>query len=172
MKKNIKTVITLFLISGISGLLLNTFNNFTAERIKENYINKIEKIAFSIYEEAESIEIINIDGYEFVVSEIKCFNLDKVEVGSLFEVKGNNKFGSISLLVAIDNNFIKDVRVLSMNQSYGKTAKSFITNNFSEDISFTNLDNLDLKCGATTSAKLIKALLDDVVKVYGDRYEG
>ena len=172
MKKNIKTVITLCLISGLSGLLLYVFNNFTAEKIKENYINKIKTIAFDIYDNSSSIEIVDISGYEFVVSEVKCFNDNQEEVGSLFEAKGKNKFGEISLLVAIENNTIKDVKILSMNQSYSKIAKNFITNNFSDELSFSELEGLDLKCGATSSATLIKALLDDVVKVYGDRYEG
>ena len=172
MNKNIKTVLTLFLISGLSGLLLNIFNNFTAERIEKNYTKKIEKIAKSVFVDTTNIDIISISGYDFVVSEVKCYNNDNVEIGSLFEAKGNNKFGNISLLVAIENNCIKEVKILSMKQSYGKTAKSFIEKTFSDDLAFEYVEGLDLKCGATYSAELIKSLVSDVIKVYGDRYEG
>ena len=98
-------------------------------------------------------------------------------IGYLYQANGNNSFGSISLLVAIKDDLVISVDFLKLDQSYGKIAKENTNKiyNTNDGLLFDvikNYDDIELKCGATSSSTLIQNLVLECIKVYGDSNEG
>ena len=177
MKKNIITVLTLFLITSMSGLLLSVFNNLTSERIEKNNLIKIEKVAKNVFDDTNTINVIEIKDNEAVNKKIECLDINEKVIGYLYQANGNNSFGSISLLVAIKDDLVISVDFLKLDQSYGKIAKENTNKiyNTNDGLLFDvikNYDDIELKCGATSSSTLIQDLVLECVKVYGDSNEG
>jgi hypothetical protein len=177
MKKNIITVLTLFLITSMSGLLLSVFNNLTSERIEKNNLIKIEKVAKNVFDDTNTINVIEIKNNEVVNKKIECLDINEKVIGYLYQANGNNSFGSISLLVAIKDDLVISVDFLKLDQSYGKIAKENTNKiyNTNDGLLFDvikNYDDIELKCGATSSSTLIQNLVLECIKVYGDSNEG
>ena len=168
MKKNVLTVLTLFLITSMSGLLLSFVNGFTSERIEKNNIAKIERIAKEVFDDTNRVEIIELDG-EIVVKKIECYDANEQVCGYLYQANGSNSFGSVNLLVSVKGEEVIRVDFLSLNQSYGKIAKTHVeeTYNGSTHLAFSDVDDVNVKCGASESAKLIKSLVLECIKVHG-----
>lgn len=173
MKKNVLTVLTLFLIASISGLLLFSFNELTVPIIEKNLQLKVEKVAKEIFPNTNSIKSTIIENYVYVTEEIICYNENDEVEGYLYKSYGVNAFGNIILLVGIKNDKVIQVEFLKLDQSYKDIAEMHTNNVYNKtELSFGEIKDVDVKSGASYSSKLIRDMILECSKVFGEKYEG
>ena len=163
--KYIKTAIVLCLICGICAVLIAFINTFTAPKIAENKIKAQDKACSEIYPNMEYEEIA-IDGADEAIEKKWAAKENGVIKGYIYSLNGKNSYGNISLLVGINLDGSTEKVVLTTNtQSYAKTVKKHVNSSYNNG-PVSDLDSIDVKCGATFGATLVKELVTIAVNDY------
>ena len=163
--KYFKTALVLCLICGICALLIASINLLTAPIIENNKIKTQDKACSEIYPNMnyEEVELNNAS------SEIEKKWIAKdgdTLKGYIYSVSGKNSYGNISLLVGINTDGSVERVVLTTNtQSYARVVKNHVADVYNNG-HVTSLDDVDVKCGATYGATLVKELIQVAVNDY------
>ena len=180
MKNYFKTASVLSLIALVCALIIASVYLLTTPMIEANAIKaelETRQAIFEAYDQdkSEELEVSNAAIRSKILAKDKNGN----ELGYLYTVSKANSFGSITLMVAIDNNNnILQVEILELNQSFASTAKEHFQKNYptSKDnviyigikpeetpevgtLTESDFESINTSCGATYSADLIKELV-------------
>ena len=175
-------------ISLFCALVISLFNLLTSPIIKDNNKEKEEKIYKELYSEYDSNyskEIKDLKGVSSDIIKIMEIHDSKDNVlGFVYTVEGKNAYGGISLMVAIEEGPIcKQVEFLSNTESFASKVADHVRNNYPQsesdsitispygkeeqaDISSLDIDDvssIDVKCGATYGATLVKNLVQSAL---------
>ena len=167
-KKYLFTGLTLGAIAMASGLLIAGTNLITRDQIKANEQKTINNGLTSIYEvenlNSNLVELPEDQKFDYVLSsyyEVK--NANNEPVGYAFRTKGSNSYGSISLIVGFNTNYIyQGVAVVENGQSFASTLQKNYLNPLIKE--HKSLNEVDVSCGATFGAKLTRDMINDAYK--------
>lgn len=201
MKNYSKIALVLASIALICAAIIASINLLTSGKIKENEANT----------KASTIEVIYSDfdkdkSFEQSKEDLKALGVeaDSVEsafvakdsndnlIGYVFTVTGKNAYGTISLMVAVEENvngelFVHQVEFLTNDQSYSSTVAEHVKNSYHTigkkkavlnpyssgeaqvigDLSEADINDentVNVKCGATFGATLVRTLVLDALK--------
>lgn len=186
--KNFKISATLGAIALVCALLIALINMVTSPIIAAND-KKTEletcKEIFEAYDEgkSESKSDNDLSGKNSAIQKI-IYAKDSAgsSLGTIYKVSGKNAYGTITLMVGIDaNNSVCQVEFIENGQSFASTVNNHVLANYpsseSTDVhvgaysngntekisalSSSTIDSIDVKCGATYGATLVK----DLVKI-------
>ena len=166
-KSYLKTGLILAAITAICGIMIALLNGVTAPIIEENNYKKEQETLALIFENAtfENLDIIEND------SKINKVYLAKVNdeiLGYVYLVSGKNAYGTIELMIGISDGSVCAVEIITNTQSFSKVVNQYVNDLDNLDINNQNIDDLDVKCGATYGAKLVKELINVAL----DHYQG
>ncbi|MDE7105655.1 MAG: hypothetical protein K2O22_00640 [Anaeroplasmataceae bacterium] len=175
MKKYTLTALVLTLIAGVCAALIACINLLTAPIITKNNDEKKAKLCQEIFEtySAEKSETIT-EGFSSsnVEEVIVAYDASGKFLGYIYTVDGSNAYGEIELLLGITaDSKLAGVRFITNGQSFSSEADSHLNNQYKENMTESDVDNLDLTksdvtAGATYASKLIRSLVksafDDV----------
>lgn len=178
-KKTIKIAAILGCFAAIGGVSIALVNSFTAERIKNNRIEKEEKGLAKVFgslgkcdpkgkKEIESTEKTYLLAYYPVSDTSDESNL----IGRIYSTSGTNSYGGVSLLVGLTSEFaLYNLVVMENTESYAVT---LVENYLNPLIASPNKDNdlNSVKCGATYGAKLVRDMVNEAKKHYETTKEG
>lgn len=178
MKKNLLIASILGSICLVCALLIALIDIATKNKIEQNTreteLATIKEI-FADYDENNS-DVLEASGNinKKILAKDGAGNV----LGYLYNVSGKNAYGSISLMVAIKDDEVIQVEILENTQSFASTVYSYFKNTYpsspdtavhvgaysSTDVTVGNLttgeiENIDVSCGATYGAKLIRDLV-------------
>lgn len=179
MKKNFIISGILAAIALVCALCIAGVNMFTSTIIADNAA-KTEldtcKSIFSDYDDEKSEEIAVDNSY--ITKKVLAKNSSSEELGYLYTVSGKNAYGTITLMVAIQNGKVYQVEFLENGQSFASTVASHVKENYpsSKDevvyplikpsdtpevgaLEGAQLEGIDTSCGATYGANLVKELV-------------
>lgn len=177
MLKNLKIASILGGIALVCAVLIALVNMLTTNTIASNKSKKELATIQAIFEDYDKQEEIKTDG-AYIDKKIKAFDKDGNLLGYLYTVSGKNAYGSISLMVAIVDDSVYQVEFLTNDQSFASTVYNHLKTSYpssadtavhvgaykdsSLDISSLSkeeVENMDVNCGATYGATLIKNLV-------------
>ncbi len=179
MAKNFKIASILGGIALVCALLIALVNMLTANTIASNNEKKELETIQAIFEDydASKSEVQDASG-TYIEKKIKAADSAGTTLGYLYTVAGKNAYGSISLMVAIVDDSVYQVEFLENNQSFASTVFNYLKTSYpssadtavhvgaysTTDISIKSLsksdvENMDVSCGATYGATLIKNLV-------------
>ena len=186
--KNFKISATLGIISLVCALLIALVNMLTSPIIAAND-KKTEletcKAIFAEYNEdsSESKSDSDLSGKnEAIIKIIYAKDSNKTDLGTIYKVTGKNAYGTITLMVGINaDNQVCQVEFIENGQSFASTVNNHVLASYpsseSTDVHVgaysagntekvgtldsANVDSIDVKCGATYGATLVK----DLVKI-------
>ncbi len=179
MAKNFKIASILGGIALVCAVLIALVNMLTAGTIASNNEQKeldtIQAI-FEDYDASKSSTQESSDSY--IEKKIKAADNTGKILGYLYTVSGKNAYGSISLMVAIVDDSVYQVEFLENNQSFASTVYNYLKTSYpssadtavhvgaysATDVSISSLsksevESMDVSCGATYGATLIKNLV-------------
>lgn len=168
MKKYIITASVLTLIAGICAALIACINLVTAPIITKNNQNKKAKLCQEIFETYAAEKSTTItEGFNSNTIEevIVAYDSDGKFLGFIYTVDGSNAYGEIELLLGITEEYkLAGVRFITNGQSFSSEANSHLENQYKENMTETDIDDLDLTksdvtAGATYASKLIRSLV-------------
>ncbi len=169
-KKFDKKFITIGLILGgmaaVAAGILGGVNLLTKDTIAANDLKSQEKALAKVFTDAASYseaKVVDSDAHEYVLKEWEAFKEDKTSIGKIYYTSGKNAYGSVSLMVGIKTDRIANFAVVSNTESYASTLEENYIGKFLADPENTNLDDIDVSCGATYGAKLVKTMCDDAL---------
>lgn len=169
-KLYIKTTLILSLIAGASGAIIGGVNYFTKPLIEENSIQQEKNGLKEIYKNSQFDEVsINTNEFEYIE---KLYEVKKNEslTGRIYKTTGKNAYGQISILTGINIDFsIEKVVLITNTQTYASTVVDFINSTFNSGSEITDVDKIDVNCGATYGAKLIRSMLSEALKDFKRR---
>lgn len=170
LKKVFMIAITLMIVAGLSGALIVCLNMFTEPRIKENEIKLEQKKLQEVYQDAEFIAI---DYQDQTILKVSKAIKDDHTIGYVYKVSGKNAYGKITLLVGVNpNGTTKNVVFIENTESFASTVDEHLTTNYQKDgLDNSLIEGIDVKCGATYGAKLIKELVQTALKHFVDNYK-
>ena len=132
-----------------------------------NYIDEL----YAGYDKSKTVSITEGFESEYILERQEIYNKESKILGYVYTVKHQDAYGSLKLLVGIDTReTVVGIYTLINNQSYSTQIQSHIDTDYNGVISYAGLsgadvDNIDVNCGATNSAKkvkaMVKAALDD-----------
>lgn len=179
MKQNFKIAGILGLISLICALIIAGMNLLTSGIIEENSKQtELETITtiFSDYSDENSKEI-EVDSTA-ITKLVKAYNSSNELLGYLYTVTGSNAYGDITLMVAINDEKVIQVEFLENTQSFASTVVAHVQSSYPCSASNTiyigiqpdevltvgalskdDVANIDVSCGATYGATLVKTLV-------------
>ena len=183
MKNYFKISIVLATIALVCAAILAGLNMLTSPVIAKNDADKKAETIKSIYTDydAASSEAITAGLASGITEKIIAKSSDGTVLGTLYTVTGKNAYGVITLMVAIaTNNTVHQVEFLENGQSFASTVKSHVKTNYNSskeevfelnpysnkaevniaDLTGDEVDNIDVKCGATYGATLVKQLVN------------
>ena len=184
--KNLKIALTLFIIclicaAGISGMYLLT-NPIIEANTSKTELETIQTI-YENYDQNKSETQTADFANDYITKKIVAKDSNGTELGLVYIVSGKNAYGTITLMVAINNGNVYRVEFLENGQSFATTVNSFLKSNFpsskdsvieggfvSDSSSFDGelpvdkVDSIDASCGATYGAKLIKELVNAAIE--------
>ena len=154
-----------------------------AKNNKETEKNTIVSI-FKDYNEEKSVSVDVPEDNAYILAIVLAKDSSGNELGYVYTVSGKNAYGTIKLMVAIKDNEVIQVEFLENGQSFASTVDKHVHANYpssekkSIDVGFTSenqtfegtLDesdvaNIDVACGATYGAKLVKELVNAALEV-------
>ncbi len=166
MNKLIKLVITLAIISGLSGFLLTYVNDITDPIIQKGLEEKEFSIVESLYPDVDHMQKNEIN--EDINYIIDVYNANDELLGYVYSVSGSNGYGDITTLLAIDvNDNITGIDFLEFSQTPGFGDKLLDEEYLNQ---FKNLDinapYVDGVSGATFSSKLVQEEVQTITNYY------
>lgn len=168
MKKYIITASVLTLIAGICAALIACINLVTAPIISKNNAEKKAKLCqevFETYSADHSETISNGFSSSSIEEVIVAYDADGTFLGFIYTVGGSNAYGEIELLLGITSDSkLAGVRFITNGQSFSSEANTHLENQYKENMTETDVDDLDLTksdvtAGATYASKLIRTLV-------------
>ncbi len=162
MNKNIKLVLILGIIAGLSGLSLNIVNNITQPIIIKAQEELELEITTNFFPDVETTEKTE---YEDVINyQTKVYDGDNNFLGYVYSITGSNGYGTITTLLGIntDNEIIGiDFSEFSQTPGFGdKLLNDEYLNQYNSlDVNSPQVDGVT---GATFSSKLVA---DEVNKI-------
>lgn len=186
--KYFKISATLGAIALVCALLIALINLVTNPVIETNdkttELNTCKEI-FDKYDESKSESKSGNDlsnKNEAIIKIIYAKDSDGKSLGTIYKVSGKNAYGTITLMVGIDSqNRVCQVEFIENGQSFASTVNNHVLENYpsseSTDVHLgayeksngekvssletSKIDGIDVKCGATYGATLVK----DLVKI-------
>lgn len=164
MKKYLKITLVLFSICLVCALATAGVNLFTAPKIAE-YQEKQKMAAYmELFEgmSASNSEFIN-EGFTSSYVKEKVIVKDEASnnLGYGMQVSGKNSYGTITLVVALDNEGnLKSIKCTENGQTGGRNTmiNEYLTQ-FSSGMTATDVANQPVYSGATYGSNLVKSLL-------------
>lgn len=143
------------------------------EKIKETY-TKI----FIDYDSSQSVDFIK-DEKGYIKEKRIVYDKNHNSLGYIYTTSGKNAYGEISLMIGIFDGNVLDVEFLVNTESFQDTVNSHVKNKYpsskenvieiniygKEDrmdintLSKEEINNIDVKCGATFGATLVKQMV-------------
>ena len=154
--KYLKKALVLCFIAGICATLIALVNFVTEPVIKANKEKKENDALASLINgaTAERLENTNSD-----INGLWDLRIDEEIVAYAYSVSGKNAYGKVSVLYAIDSNLNVIKVVLTENtESYSTKLANHVQDAYFDVVS--DLEDVDLACGATFGAKLVKELIE------------
>ena len=183
MKNYLKISVILGSIALVCAIILAGLNMLTSPVIAQNDAKKetetIQAI-YSAYDSEKSQDVTNTVNNSSITKKIIAKNSAGEVLGTLYIVSGKNAYGVITLMVAIaPNNSVHQVEFLENGQSFAGTVNSHVKSNYNSskeevyelnpysskenvtigDLSESAVNAIDVKCGATFGATLVKELV-------------
>ena len=168
-------------ISLICALILAGMDMLTSPIIaKNNEQTEYETIVsiFNSYDKEKSEVVEGPYSSDYILSKILAKDSSGKSLGTIYTLNGKNAYGNIKLMVAIKDGEVLQVEFLENGQSFASTVNQHVISNYpsseknSIDVGFVSetnkyegslnqqeLDLVDVKCGATYGAKLVKELV-------------
>ncbi|MCL2522730.1 MAG: FMN-binding protein [Erysipelotrichales bacterium] len=162
MKSKIAPIITLFLITLLSGFLITLVYSLTDDIRAQNLDNRILAEVKLVFPETENIERIAISDHELITEKIIARDRINREIGVLYQAGDTNAFGEIIILVAIKDDYVVSVRFIVLNQTHANRVREN-ANQIYRDIHFDNVPEVDLISGSTISTQLIRDLVQAAI---------
>ena len=184
MKGYFKISLVLASIALVCAAILAALNMLTSPIIEKNDKKKETETIQAIYEtyDESKSEVASTDGANSAITKkIIAKDSSAKVLGTLYTVTGKNAYGTITLMVAIaENKTVYQVEFLENGQSFASTVKSHVKSSYpsSEDkvyelnpysdnetakvdpLSGDDVNGIDVKCGATYGATLVKDLVN------------
>lgn len=187
--KYLKISAVLASIALVCALIIAAMNLLTSPIIAKNNAESEQKTILSIYESYDQEKSQTFDGPfgNYIESKILAKDKDGNELGYVYKVSGKNAYGNISLMVAIKDGKVYQIEFLENGQSFASTVDKHVSENypssakksielgfsseakrFEGELSKEDVADIDVSCGATYGAKLVRELvnaaLDDALK--------
>jgi len=182
--KYLKTASVLAVISLICAAIIAAFSLLTSQKIKDNSKQKEQETYKVIYDDysyskdvTKNLSKETLD-YDLIEKAIIAYDVNDNELGTIFTVTGKNSYGTISLMVAVNDGKVSKVEFLANTESFASKVNDYVKSNYpssktdaiyigindskSNDIDSLSIDNvsdMDTKCGATYGALLVKKLV-------------
>lgn len=171
-KKILRIAFTLMLVAGISGVLIVLLNNYvTADIIAQNEVDKENKALSEIYSDSE-YEVIGENVSDTILKVTKATK-DSNLAGYIYKVTGKNSYGSITIMLGINNGVVTKLILTENTESFKTTVDDYVVEKYPDNqVSSSNIDDIDTKCGATYGAKLVKSLVQAALSHYNENYGG
>ena len=182
--KYFKIASILTLIAVICAAIIASFNLLTASTIQKNKEETELKTYQLIYEDYSYNKDIteNLDDsteyYSYIEKAVICYDKSDNMLGYVYSVSGKNSYGSISLMVAIEDSLVTQVEFVENTESFASTVEKHVKSSypssssdviyigFNESISskvnslsYNDVLSIDTKCSATSGAKLVQKLV-------------
>lgn len=164
-KRYLKVSLTLGLIAGCSALLIGVTNLVTADRIKENKVQKEKDGLKKVFLDSEQ-EFVTLDFNQnfMYIEKIWSVKSGSKDLGFIYKTSGKNSYGNVSLLLGFSEKKFANMVVLENTETYGSTLEE----NYIVPVNSGSRDFSEVSCGATYGAKLIQSMYeeahDDVMK--------
>ena len=162
-KKYILTAITLGAIAAASAGLIGLTNLLTRDKIKKNELDKFNAGITALFGEKASVnmEYKNGGGGQYIQEWYWVHMSDGSESQYVFKTSGSNSYGKITLLVGFDDGkaFVGTYTITN-EQTYATT----LNDNYLSVINSkegSDWQDVDVKCGATYGAKLVRAMVEE-----------
>ena len=164
-KKVFLTAFTLMMVAGIAGALIVCLNLFTEPIIDQNNLQIEEAKKQEIYPEATFEEIkMNVEGEDLIVYRAKK---DGETLGYVYKMSGKNAYGAITMLVGINKDgVVKRSVIMENTESFATDINKQFNNRYHKDMTKDDINNVDVKGGATYGAKLIKELINQALDIF------
>ena len=163
--KYFKTAIVLCIICGLCAVLIAFINYFTAPIIEKNKIEAQNKACSEIYP-GLTYEEVELNGTDSAIEKKWIAKDGDTVKGYIYSLNGKNSYGNISLLVGINLDGSAEKVVLTENtQSFASKVKNHVKSTYNNGAT-ADVDNVDVKCGATFGATLVKELVLIAVNDY------
>ena len=168
-------------IALICAVLIALMNMLTKPIINSNNEKIMNETYSKIYVDYYSNEEVsfNKDDKNYIKSKVKAFDKDGNLLGYIYTTSGKNSYGEISLMIGITNFNVIDIEFLTNTESFASTVSSHVKSNYpsSNDavieinpygkeelvdigaISLSDIEEIDIKCGATFGATLVKSMV-------------
>ena len=161
--------ITLMLVSALSGALIVCLNMFTEPKILENERKLEQEKLQEIYADAKFTKLEYSDDSILSIYEA---SMENDVLGYVYKVSGKNAYGKIVLLVGVNRDGkTKQIVFIENSESYAKDVDKHLTTNYqNKNLSKDDITNIDVKCGATYGAKLVKELVTKAIDHFHDNY--
>lgn len=182
--KYLKTASVLAVISLICAAIIAAFSLLTSQKIKDNSKQKEQETYKVIYDDYSYSKDVTSNlsketlDYDLIEKAIIAYDVNNNELGTIFTVTGKNSYGTISLMVAVNDGNVSKVEFLANTESFASKVNDYVKSNYpssktdaiyigindsnSNDIDSLSIDNvsdMDTKCGATYGALLVKKLV-------------
>ena len=162
MKKYLKITIVLFSICLVCALAVAGVNTFTAPKIEE-YQNQLKMEAYQgLFTDMDAnTSIFTEDGFKssYVKDKVEAKNASGETLGYGFQVTGSNQFGSITLVVALNQaGQLIGVTCTSNTESYATKMEGY-DEKFTAGMTVTDVQNVAVCTGATYGSNLFKNLI-------------
>ena len=167
-KKYILTAVTLGLVAASGAFLISGTNMLTKDKIAENeqksIYNGIHDIYgiknFNIYK----TEAINDSNYKYVNTRYIIKSTGEEPYGYVFRTDGSNNYGKISLIIGFNKDCVYEgLSVIANEQSFASTLKKGYIDKI-KDVKGLNIEDVNVSCGATYGAKLVRAMVEEATK--------
>lgn len=162
--KYLKTAIVLCIICGICAVLIAFINYFTQPIIEKNKVEAQNRACSEIYPNLtyEEIELNN----DNKAIEKKWHATGTGVEGYIYSLSGRNSYGNISVMVGINlDGSIEKVILTENTQSFASKVKNHVKSTYNNG-PVASLDGVDVKCGATFGATLVKELIQIALDDY------
>lgn len=166
-KSYLKTGLILAAITAICGIMIALLNGVTAPIIEENNYKK-EQETLSLIFDGATFENLEIKENDSKINKVYLAKVNDEILGYVYLVSGKNAYGTIELMIGISDGSVCAVEIITNTQSFSKVVNQYVNDLDNLDINNQNIEDLDVKCGATYGAKLVKEL----IKVALDHYQG
>lgn len=161
----LKTALILAIITSICGVTIALLNRVTSPIIARNNYDKEQEVLSSVYQGATFSKL------DITIENEKIQNIYQAKekeqtVGYVYLLSGKNAYGTIELMVGISDGLIKSIKTVTNTESYKSLVDGYINSLNDKDINYNNVSDLDVKCGATYGAKLVKELIEIALNHY------
>lgn len=171
-KHYIITSITLGAVAAVAAGVIGLTNFLTKDRIAHNEQVKIEKGIKAIFgNDSEILDEFTISdsNYKYLVYGYSIKNDDTGLNRFAIKTLGSNTYGKISLIVGVSessthNYMFTKFSVVVDEQSYASTLEE----NYIEPVNDGSRQYIDVSCGATYGATLIKDMIDMTLSYASD----